>query len=234
MATKQKDGPSQPGRSRKSASKSVSRSATKKEAGASKRAQPKTMAGARSATKSQSVPAKTRSSAGSRTAARSTSGRSGSRSATRTRSASRPQGSLLNPMAWLSGLETNAHLPAGTRGDGGGAQGGRERAGEAARERAGAGQRNAAGQGRCVRRRKSRRRDRCGSAGGRSGCYRSRRRGRNQRPWRVVGRGPRQWREQQRSQTDLLTQEIIRRQLARAVIGRTESRSSRLSPVRLS
>jgi hypothetical protein len=111
MATKQKDGPSQPGRSRKSASKSVSRSATKKEAGASKRAQPKTMAGARSATKSQSVPAKTRSSAGSRTAARSTSGRSGSRSATRARSASRPQGSLLNPMAWLSSLETTLTSP---------------------------------------------------------------------------------------------------------------------------
>ena len=215
-------------------SKSVSRSATKKEAGASKRAQPKTMAGARSATKSQSVPAKTRSSAGSRTAARSTSGRSGSRSATRTRSASRPQGSLLNPMAWLSSLETTLTSPQA-----------RAVMAEALRAVAnvlekpqgsgqGQGSGTQAGQGRCVRRRKSRRRDRCGSAGGRSGCYRSRRRGRNQRPWRVVGRGPRQWREQQRSQTDLLTQEIIGRQLARAVIGRTESRSSRLSPVRLS
>jgi hypothetical protein len=115
MATKQKDESSQPSRSRKapkkSASKSVSRSATKKEAGAPKRAQPKGIAGARSATKSQSVPAKTRSSAGSRTAARSTSGRSGSRSATRARSASGPQGSLLNPMAWLSSLETTLTSP---------------------------------------------------------------------------------------------------------------------------
>jgi hypothetical protein len=115
MATNKKDGSSQPSRGRKatqkSASKSASRSATKKEAGASKRAQPKAMAGSRSATKSQAVPAKSRSSAGSRTAARSTSGTSRSRSTTQARSTSRSQGSLLNPVAWLSSLETTLTSP---------------------------------------------------------------------------------------------------------------------------
>ncbi|WP_134500356.1 hypothetical protein [Microvirga pakistanensis] len=63
--------------------------------------------------KSQAVPAKTRSSAGSRTAARSTSGPSRSRSTTQARSASRSrsQGSLLNPMAWLSSLESTLTSP---------------------------------------------------------------------------------------------------------------------------
>jgi hypothetical protein len=115
MATKQKDGFSQPSRGRKapktSASKSASRSATKNGAGAPKRAQPKAMTGSRSATKSQAVPAKARSSAGSRTAARSTSGTSRSRSTTQARSASRSQGSLLNPMAWLSSLEATLTSP---------------------------------------------------------------------------------------------------------------------------
>ena len=198
MATNKKDGTSQPSRSRKapekSASKSVSRTATKKQAGASKRAQPKAMAGSRSATKSQAVPAKSRSSAGSRTAARSTSGASGSRSTTPARSASRSQGSLLNPMAWLSTLETTLTSPQA-----------RTVMAEALRAvanvlekpqgRAGAGQRNAGGQGRRVGRRKPWRRDRCCSAGGRSGCHRSRRGGRDERPWRLVGRGPRQRQE---------------------------------------
>jgi hypothetical protein len=115
MATNKKDGSSQPSRGRKatqkSASKSGSRSATKKETGASKRAQPKAMAGSRSATKSQAIPAKGRSSAGSRTAARSTSGATRSRSTTQSRSASRSQGGLLNPMAWLSSLETTLTSP---------------------------------------------------------------------------------------------------------------------------
>jgi hypothetical protein len=112
MARTKKEGTSQPSRSRKTpakaASKSASRSTAKKEAGASKRAQPKAMASSRSATKSQAVPAKSRSSAGSRTAARSTSSTSRSRSTARTRSASRSQsqGSMLNPMTWLSTLET--------------------------------------------------------------------------------------------------------------------------------
>ncbi|MCC2652865.1 MAG: hypothetical protein K0R61_1160 [Microvirga sp.] len=107
MATKQKDGTSQPSRSRKtpekSASKSASRSATKKQTGATKRAQPKSMAGSRSATKSQAVLAK----------ARSTSGTARSRSTTQARSGarSRSQGSLLNPMAWLSTLETTLTSP---------------------------------------------------------------------------------------------------------------------------
>jgi hypothetical protein len=115
MATKQKDGSSQPSRSRKApekpASKAVSRPAAKKQAGAPKRAQPKAMAGSRSATKSQTVPAKSRSSAGSRTAARSTSGAAKSRSTTQARSASRSQGSMLNPMTWLSTLETTLTSP---------------------------------------------------------------------------------------------------------------------------
>jgi hypothetical protein len=120
MATYKKDGTSQPSRSRKapenSASKATPRSAAKRGAGASKRAQPKAMAGSRSATKSQAVPAKARSSAGSRTAARSTSGASRSRSTTQPRSRaqgslSRAQGSLLNPMAWLSSLETTLTSP---------------------------------------------------------------------------------------------------------------------------
>jgi hypothetical protein len=117
MATNKKDGTSQPSRSRKapenSASKAGPRSAAKRGAGASKRAQPKAMAGSRSATKSQAVPAKARSSAGSRTAARSTSGASRARSATQAGSASRSraQGSLLNPMAWLSSLETTLTSP---------------------------------------------------------------------------------------------------------------------------
>jgi hypothetical protein len=120
MATNKKDGTSQPSRSRKapenSASKATPRSAAKRGAGASKRAQPKAMAGSRSATKSQAVPARARSSAGSRTAARSTSGASRSRSTTQPRSRaqgslSRAQGSLLNPMAWLSSLETTLTSP---------------------------------------------------------------------------------------------------------------------------
>src|SRR5919112_141564 len=115
IATNKKDGTSQPSRGRKasesSASKPASRSAAKKGTAASKRAQPKAMAGSRSATKSQAVSAKSRSSAGSRTAARSTSGASRSRSTTRARSASRSQGSMLNPMAWLSSLETTLTSP---------------------------------------------------------------------------------------------------------------------------
>lgn len=80
---------------------------------AQKRAQPKAMAGSRSTTKSQAVPARARSTAGSRTAARSTSGSSRAGSATRSGSASRSrsQGSLLNPMAWLSTLETTLTSP---------------------------------------------------------------------------------------------------------------------------
>jgi hypothetical protein len=117
MATNKKDGTSQPSRGRKaserSAFKPASRSAAKKETAAPKRAQPKAMAGSRSATKSQAVPAKARSSAGSRTAARSTSGASRSRSTTQARSASRSQGSLLNPMTWLSSLETTLTSPQG-------------------------------------------------------------------------------------------------------------------------
>jgi hypothetical protein len=117
MATSKKDKSSQPSRSRKTpakaASKSASQFATKKGAAAPERAQPKAMAGSRSATKSQAVPAKARSSAGSRTAARSTSGASRSRSTTQARSASRSraQSSLLNPMAWLSTLETTLTSP---------------------------------------------------------------------------------------------------------------------------
>ena len=113
MATNKKDG-TQPSRSRKASEKSVSKSAsrstpTKKEAGTSKRAQPKAMAGSRSATKSQSVPAKSRSSAGVRTAAHSTSGTSKSRSSARTGSQS--QISLLDPMTWLPTLETTLVSP---------------------------------------------------------------------------------------------------------------------------
>ena len=111
MATNKKDGNSQPSRSRKAperpASKSTSRSATKKESGAPKRAQPKAMAGSRSATKSHATPTKPGSSAGSRTGARSRPGASKSRSTTQARS----QGSMLNPMAWLSTLETTLTSP---------------------------------------------------------------------------------------------------------------------------
>ncbi len=111
MAKNKEDSTAQPSRSRKapekSASKSASRSATKRETAASKRAQPKAMAGSRSATKSQTAPAKARSSAGSRTAARSSPGASRSRSTTQARS----QGSMLNPMAWLSMLETTLTSP---------------------------------------------------------------------------------------------------------------------------
>ena len=101
----------QPSRSRKapekSGSKSASRSATKKGTAASKRAQPKAMAGSRSAAKSQTVPAKSRSAAGSRTATSSPLGTSRSRSTTQGRS----QSSMLNPMAWLSTLETTLTSP---------------------------------------------------------------------------------------------------------------------------
>jgi hypothetical protein len=93
MARTKKDDTAQPSRSRKTPEKSASTSAS------------------RSATRSQTVPAKSRSSAASRTAARSTSGTSRSRSTTQTRSASRSQGSLLNPMAWLSTLETALTSP---------------------------------------------------------------------------------------------------------------------------
>jgi hypothetical protein len=112
MATNKKNSTSQPSRGRKSASKSASRSTTKKGTAAPKRAQPKALTGSRS-TKSQAVPAKARSSAGSRSAARSTSGASRSRSTTQARSASRShsQGSLPNPMAWLSSLETTLTSP---------------------------------------------------------------------------------------------------------------------------
>jgi hypothetical protein len=112
MATNKKNSTSQPSRGRKSASKSASRSTTKKGTAAPKRAQPRALTGSRS-TKSQAVPAKARSSAGSRTAARSTSGASRSRSTTQARSASRShsQGSLPNPMAWLSSLETTLTSP---------------------------------------------------------------------------------------------------------------------------
>ncbi len=117
MATNKKDGSSQPSRSRKqpqkSASKSTSRSAAKRGNAAPKRAQPKAMTGPRSATKSQTIPTKSRSSAGSRTAARATSGASRSRSTAPARSASRSrsQASLMNPMAWLSTLETTLTSP---------------------------------------------------------------------------------------------------------------------------
>jgi hypothetical protein len=117
MATNKKDGTSQPSRSRKapekSASKAGPRTAVKRGTAASKRAQPKAMAGSRSATKSQAVPAKARSAAGSRTAARSTSGASRARSATQAGSAyrSQSQGSILSPMAWLSSLETTLTSP---------------------------------------------------------------------------------------------------------------------------
>jgi hypothetical protein len=109
MATNKKDGSSQPSRSQKAPEKPASRSIAKKGTAAPKRAQPKAMAGSRSATKSQAVPAKARSAAGSRTAARATSGASRSRSATRARSGSQPN--LLNPMAWLSSLETTLTSP---------------------------------------------------------------------------------------------------------------------------
>ncbi|HEV2566802.1 MAG TPA: hypothetical protein VGU19_17140 [Microvirga sp.] len=109
MATNKKDGTSQPSRSRKASATSASRSATKTGTAAQKRAQPK--ASARSATKSQAVPAKARSSAGSRPSARSASSASRPRSTTRARSASRQQGGLLNPMAWLSTLETTLTSP---------------------------------------------------------------------------------------------------------------------------
>ena len=117
MATSKKDGTSQPSRSRKapkkSASQAASRSATKRGTAAPKRAQPKAKTGSRSATKSQAVPATSRTSAGLRTAARSTSGASRSRSTTQARSTSRSraQGGLLNPMAWLAGLETTLTSP---------------------------------------------------------------------------------------------------------------------------
>jgi hypothetical protein len=101
MATNKKDGTSHPSRSRKAPEKAASRSSAKRGAAAPKRAQSKAMTGSRSATKSQAVPAKSRSAAGSRTAARSTSGASRSRS----------QGSVLNPMAWLSSLETTLTSP---------------------------------------------------------------------------------------------------------------------------
>jgi hypothetical protein len=105
MATKKKDGTSQPSRSRKApkkpASKSASRSAAKGGTTTPQRAQPKATAGSRSATKSQAVRAK---SAGSRKATRSTSRASKSRSTTQARS--QPQGGMLSPMAWLSALES--------------------------------------------------------------------------------------------------------------------------------
>jgi hypothetical protein len=117
MATNKKDGSSQPSRGRKasekSASKPASRSAAEKGTAAPKRAQPKAMVGSRSATKSQAVPSKARSFEGSRAAARSTSGASRSRSTTQARSASRSQGSMLNPMTWLSSLETTLTSPQG-------------------------------------------------------------------------------------------------------------------------
>jgi hypothetical protein len=108
MTTNRKDSTSQPRRGRKSASKSTSPSTTKKGTAARKRAQPKATAASRS-TKSQAVPAKARSTAGSRTAAGSTS--RASRSTTQARSTSRSQASLLNPMAWLSSLETTLTSP---------------------------------------------------------------------------------------------------------------------------
>ena len=111
MVTNKKDSPAQPRRSRKapdkSASKSASRLTTKREAAAPKRAQPKAMAGSRSVTKSQTAPAKSRSSAGSRAAARPSSSAPRSRSTTQARS----QGSMMNPMAWLSSLETMLTSP---------------------------------------------------------------------------------------------------------------------------
>ena len=98
MATEKKDRTSQPGRSRKaaatSASKSASRSASKGGSAAQKRAQPKATAGSRSTTKSQAVPAKSRSTTQARSASR-----------------SRSQGSMMNPMAWLSSLESTLTSP---------------------------------------------------------------------------------------------------------------------------
>jgi hypothetical protein len=119
MATKKADGTSQPSRSRKApekpAANSASRSAAKRGTAAPKRAQSKAMAGSSSATRSQAVPAKSGSAAGSRPAARSTSSASRSRSKTQARSASRSRspGSMLNPMAWLSALETTLTSPQG-------------------------------------------------------------------------------------------------------------------------
>ena len=117
MATKDKDRTAQPSRNRKarekSASKPTSRSSAKGGTATPKRAQPMAMAGSQPATKSQAVPAKSRSSAGSRSAARSTSKAPRSRSTTPARSGgrSRAQDSLLNPMAWLSTLETTLTSP---------------------------------------------------------------------------------------------------------------------------
>jgi hypothetical protein len=106
MATKDKDGTAQPSRNRKarekSASKPTSRSSAKGGTATPKRAQPKAMAGSQPATKSQAVPAKSRSSTGSRSRS-TTPARSGGRS--------RAQDSLLNPMAWLSTLETTLTSP---------------------------------------------------------------------------------------------------------------------------
>ena len=116
MATKQKDGPSQPSRSRKapkkSASKPTSRSATKKEAGAPKRAQPKAMTGSQSATKSQAVPAKVP--VLRRITHRGTFDLWCVKVAVHIAGPLRiplAQGSLLNPMAWLSTLETTLTSP---------------------------------------------------------------------------------------------------------------------------
>ena len=117
MATKDKDGTAQASKSRKApekaASKPTSRSSAKGKTTTQKRAQPKAIAGPRPATKSQTVPTKSRSSTASRTAARSTSKASRSRSTppARSGSRSRAQGSLLDPMAWLSTLETTLTSP---------------------------------------------------------------------------------------------------------------------------
>ena len=181
-------------RQTKSASKSASRSATKKGPALAKRAQPKAMAGSRSATKSQAVPAKSRSSAGSRTAARSSFGASRSRSTTQARSASRSrsQGSMMNPIAWLSSLETTLTSP----------QARAVMAEALGRLQTCWRSRRAASRDRAAEHRKvgtpigrgkpGRRDRRCSADGGRSGCHRSRRGGRDERPRRFAGRRARQ------------------------------------------
>ena len=114
MATKQKDGSSQPSRSRKapkkSASKSASRSATKKEPALPSVRSPRQWPAPgpqRSPRLFPQSPVVRRIAHGSTLDP----GTSRSRSTTQARSASRSQGSMLNPMAWLSSLETTLTSP---------------------------------------------------------------------------------------------------------------------------
>ena len=160
MATSKKDGTSQPNRSRKapkkSASQAASRSATKRGIATPKRAQPKATAGSRSPPSPRlfrKSPILRRIAYGSTLDLRCVAVAVHDTSPLRLSLAGAEQ--FAEPDGLARDPRNNTYLAAGPRGDGGGPQGGRERAGEAAGRRAGTTQPNAGRPGRRVGGRKS-------------------------------------------------------------------------------